>query len=573
MSDNRQGHGPGGAPWSGTEDPAETLRLYLAASNDGVVEHDLLAHTATYSPRWFALLGYEGEDVTAPGPDFWIEASHPDDQETLRAHWRAHVEDGWPFHHTWRMHDKYGELRWILGRSAIRRDDHGRPARAYMLFSDTTDAVRAGLQHLALLNSIRDTIVRVRTDGTVLDIRLGSDDALGRYFADVTVGARLGEAAGGDFSAWLVDAVSQAVADHRVRNVSFVHSEAAAPRYFEARVAPSGSDEGVALLRDVTDQRSLEEELAQARRLESIGQLAAGIAHEINTPLQYIGDNARFLQKVLQRLAPVVERYQELCAASADPDVVAEAHALSRRARVDMLLSRGNPAADACVGGVRQVADIVSAMKSFSHQGRREAAPASLNRSLENTTKVCRNAWKNVADIEFALDPDLPELNCFEAELNQVFLNIVVNAAHALEDRPGEAKGRIFISTRVADEGRVEVRIRDDGPGMSAEVKDRIFDPFFTTKAVGKGTGQGLAVARRIVVERHGGELLCESAPGAGTTFVVRLPRGHHQTGPAAGPSPSSLKARPGHLPSADAPKTESSPGRYSRSAPARNAP
>ena len=276
---------------------------------------------------------------------------------------------------------------------------------------------------------------------------------------------------------------------------------------------------------DLRQRRELELELRQAQRLESIGQLAAGIAHEINTPIQFVGDSAQFLAEAWDDLQCVLDAAIALRSAVLDEgDARTAADALGRsieEADLEFLAEEIPGSVERMMDGVARVARIVSAMKVFSHPGGRELAPADINHALETTLIVARNEYKYVAEVDLDLGT-LPEVQCEIGGLNQVFLNIIVNAAHAIESNHEGELGRISIRTSVRDE-RVVVEISDDGGGIPEEIRERIFDPFFTTKQVGRGTGQGLAIARK-VVERHGGELRCVSSVGVGTTFTIELP-------------------------------------------------
>ncbi len=176
--------------------------------------------------------------------------------------------------------------------------------------------------------------------------------------------------------------------------------------------------------------------------------------------------------------------------------------------------------------GVERVAKIVRAMKEFSHPGPKEKTPTNLNRAIENTVTVARNEWKYVAEITLDLDPDLPLVPCLPQEFNQVILNLIVNAAHAIGDvvgHGGQEKGTISVSTRRKGD-KVEIKVADTGTGIAPEIRSKIFDPFFTTKEVGKGTGQGLAIARSIIVDKHGGTITFETEVSKGTTFTICLP-------------------------------------------------
>jgi PAS domain S-box-containing protein len=281
---------------------------------------------------------------------------------------------------------------------------------------------------------------------------------------------------------------------------------------------------------DVTERNALEDQLRQAQKLESVGQLASGIAHEINTPTQYIGDNVRFLKDAFQSLEVVRTSYERLLAAASNntlsPETVREVTDALETAEAAYLFEEIPKAIDQTLEGVSRVAKLVSAMKEFSHPGTKEKIPLDLNHAIENTVTVARNEWKYVADMETEFDPALPRVSCLPGEFNQVILNLIVNAAHAIADviaRGGAEKGKIKIQTRDSADW-VEIRIEDTGSGIPEKVRARIFDPFFTTKEIGKGTGQGLAIARSVVVDKHGGTIHFETEEGTGTTFIVRLP-------------------------------------------------
>jgi signal transduction histidine kinase len=281
---------------------------------------------------------------------------------------------------------------------------------------------------------------------------------------------------------------------------------------------------------NVTEQRLMEIQLRQAQKLESIGQLAAGIAHEINTPTQYIGDNTVFLREAFQDLWRLVEPTRRLLAGVQGGVCPAELvqtaeHALGQ-ADLGFLEGEIPRAINESLEGVRRVARIVSAMKDFSHPGGSSKKPTDLNRAIESTTLVCRSEWKYVAEMELDLVPGLPMVPCFPDEFNQVILNLVINAAHAIGEALPTArteKGLIRITTR-SGEGFAQITVADSGSGIPEAIRSRIFDPFFTTKPVGKGTGQGLAIAYAVIVEQHGGSIALESEVGKGTTFILRLP-------------------------------------------------
>jgi PAS domain S-box-containing protein len=280
----------------------------------------------------------------------------------------------------------------------------------------------------------------------------------------------------------------------------------------------------ISMLKQTLEERDrLEDNLRQAQKLEAIGQLAAGIAHEINTPTQYVGDNLRFLKESFGELDSLLTKLVEVGGAPAS--------ALLAEADFDYLKEEIPRALNQSLEGVDRVAKIVRAMKEFSHPAREKTA-TDLNRAIQSTITVASNEWKYVAEVDMDLDSNLPTVHCSPAEFNQVVLNMVVNAAHAIADVVGDGgkgKGKIRVKTRPDGEWAV-VEISDTGAGMPAHIQQRIFEPFFTTKEVGKGTGQGLAIAHNVIVDKHGGTIKVVSAPGKGTTFIIRLPIGGAKT-------------------------------------------
>ena len=289
------------------------------------------------------------------------------------------------------------------------------------------------------------------------------------------------------------------------------------------------ADGAVVTFIDISERKRLELELRHSQKLEAVGRLAAGIAHEINTPIQFVGDNTRFLQESFRDVMKLVSRYEvvtEAARTGAAPVESLEALEVARKECDWEFLEEEIPrATEQMLEGLGRVATIVRGMKEFSHVDRTlEKTEADLNRALGSTLVVARNELKYVADVETHFD-ELPRVNCHLGDLNQVFLNLLINAAHAIEDVVKRTGGRGKIEVRTKKDGDwVEVAISDTGGGIPESIQQKIFDPFFTTKEVGKGTGQGLALARSIVVEKHGGTLTFESRPGAGTTFFVRLP-------------------------------------------------
>jgi len=294
----------------------------------------------------------------------------------------------------------------------------------------------------------------------------------------------------------------------------------------EGGVAGAG---GILLLgADITERLVLEAQLAQAQKLESIGQLAAGVAHEINTPIQFIGDNARFVETAFADLDRVLGGHQRVRAAAAEgpvpPELFAEVDRIEAEVEVEFLRQEVPGALAQTRDGVDRVATIVRALKQFAHPERTEMTPANLNQALMSTLTVTQGETRYVADVETEWG-DIPLVTCCVGELNQVFLNIIVNAAHAVAEHVKDSGGRGTIRVETRREGpHVAIAISDTGGGIPERVRDKIFDPFFTTRQVGKGTGQGLAIAHNLVVNKHRGSIDFHTEMGRGTTFYIRLP-------------------------------------------------
>jgi signal transduction histidine kinase len=280
---------------------------------------------------------------------------------------------------------------------------------------------------------------------------------------------------------------------------------------------------------DISERKDLERRLAISQRLESVGQLAAGIAHEINTPVQFISNNMGFLKeandyfngyiKACEAMFMDIQQDEDL------PDAVKKAMSRREEEELAFYLDQSNLAIDESWDGVQRITSIVDSMRYFSHPGDENKASVDLNAAVENTVTVTKNEWKYASEMVLDLDPDLPKIKGLPADISQAVLNLVVNAAHAVSERFAgtEDKGVIMLKT-YAEDGNAVIEITDNGGGIPKNIQSRVFDPFYTTKAVGKGTGQGLAIVHSVVVEKHGGVVDLQSEPGQGATFTIRLP-------------------------------------------------
>ncbi len=315
--------------------------------------------------------------------------------------------------------------------------------------------------------------------------------------------------------------------------------------YLEINAVPFKDKDGtvvgaVCITRDITKRKEAEKErdilnaqLLQAQKLEAVGQLAAGIAHEINTPTQYIGSNIDFFSDCFEDMRSMMDAFlpllEEAKKTGLFPELVNRAEKAMEDADWEYIEEEVISALSQAKEGIGKVTKIVRAMKEFSHPGSKDMKEADINRIIETIATISKNEWKYVSDLVTRLDPGLPPVQCLADELGQVILNMVVNAAHSIEERlggnPESEKGLITVTTSM-DEGLARVDISDTGAGIPKQIIDRIFDPFFTTKEVGKGSGQGLAIARNLIVEKHGGSIDVRTKVGEGTTFTIKIPAG-----------------------------------------------
>lgn len=264
--------------------------------------------------------------------------------------------------------------------------------------------------------------------------------------------------------------------------------------------------------------------LRHQQKMEALGTLAGGIAHEINSPIQYISNNLGFLETAVADIVRLVDAYRgALAESSPPPEVKHHIAGAERAADLAFLHAEVGESVRQALAGVRSISRIVTAIKTFSHPGTAERAPVDVNSVIRDAVVVSHNQWKHVAEVEEDLDDSLPAILGHGDQLGQVVLNLIVNALHAIEDAGKPGKGRIRLSSHDRTDG-LEIRVEDNGIGVPPHLIDKIFEPFFTTKAPGRGTGQGLSIAHSIVARGHGGTIRCESDPGRYTRFTIRLP-------------------------------------------------
>ena len=402
-----------------------------------------------------------------------------------------------------------------------------------------------------LLNAISAVLIVTDVDGVTTIWNPAAEEAFG-WEADSVLGRSILELEWSADSESLVEGIRGALesgSEVQLQDAAFTHRDGSRG-LLSAHVAPvrgpKAERRGAVLLgRHVTERRSCDARLMLSQKLQSIGELASGMAHEINTPTQFISDNARFLQDSFEKLETVFDAVRSLKAAVENEGDTREAQAAildaAEDANLEYLCVEIPQALEESLSGVARVSKIVRAMTALSHPGSRKREQVDVNRAIRDMVTISTNRWKYVASLELELDEQLPLIPGQCDELSQAILNLIVNAADAISEggaRPADAKGTICIGSRLDGDDCV-ITVSDDGAGIPDEVRGRIFDSFFTTKGVGKGTGQGLAISRLVIAEKHEGSIDVESRVGEGTTFTIRLPlvrdtRGQDASGEAA---------------------------------------
>lgn len=464
------------------------------------------------------ILGLSKDTMTA---DEFISSCHPDDREFVNLTRNRGREQMVPYTYDCRIQTPDGRLVYI-GVSAIPIVKDGILSETIGIFQDISDRKKASAAQeenqrflSTILAGIRAAIVMVDcSTGRIVYANSIAQRVLGKPLENLldTDSGTLASGSGdlsGDYTITRPDGTSVPT-QRTILDVTWL-----------------GTPHKAVILFDISERRSLERQLNIAQKLESIGQLAAGIAHEINTPIQYIGDNTRFLKDMFTEMSGFYEDISRLCSQACP---AAGGHICSgiREAldRVDFqfVSTETDAAIEQTIQGVQRVATIVRAMKMFSHPGTEEKSLTDINSLIESTIAVSRNEWKYSADIVTDLDPSLPHVFGHPADLGQVFLNLLVNAAQAVKEKFEKRadKGLIAISTRRQEE-RVVITVTDNGGGIPDSIRMKVFDPFFTTKEVGKGTGQGLSICHTIICDKHKGTIDFTSTVGEGTTFTVSL--------------------------------------------------
>ncbi len=526
----------------------ERYRIIVETAQEAVINIDAEALVTYANPSALAMFGYSAREFLGKN---LFELTDSLDHDLLSRNLDRRRK-GHSDRYELRFRHKNGHRLWtMLNASRLSGPDGGFTGSVGMI-TDISDRVRAEMRlrrnearYRSLVESMHEGLIMTRKKGLITYVNDRFCAMLGRTRAELT-GRNATEFADPASRQRLEQMLSGEIRAMRPEHAGSeeILWEHAAGRHIYSLVSPSpyADEEGkasgfFAVITDTTDRKGLESQLLQSQKLEAIGQLAAGIAHEINTPAQYVGNNIQFIKGALEDLLAVIAGAREFLSAAREAGAPADRadafEALMAERDVDYLAEEVPGAITQTLEGVERISTIVRSVKQFAHPGLAVMAPADLNEAMRSTATVSRNEWKYVAELTLDLDPQLPLVVCMVGEINQVVLNLIINAAHAIADakkKEPDREGRIALTTKLAAPW-AEIRVTDNGNGVPEAVQPKIFDPFFTTKEVGRGTGQGLTISRSIVVEKHKGQLFFETTAGEGTTFVVRLPLQQTKTG------------------------------------------
>ncbi len=521
----------------------ERLEVALQGGNLGIWDWNVQTGMVNFNDRCKQILGYElqGNEVHI---NTWNDRIHPEDLPNIPHILENHIQDSnLPYESEHRMRRGDGNWIWVLERGMVLdKDGLGRPLRAAGTLMDITQrkAVEEALtrseeRYRRLVETMNEGFYIIDPEYRFTYVNPQFCYLLQREETDL-LHHRLPE--------FLEQESSDIFMKHfrkrrssKVENLELVWNRADRSRLFTLiSPAPLFNEDGTykgsfSVVTDITELKNLQIQLLQSQKLEAIGQLAAGIAHEISTPIQYLSNNLQFIKNAQRELF-------HLGGSDCRPptDDTGNGFALQCRAQAIRQPVENNPmtslcteihgAVDESLEGLEHIANIVNSIRQLSYPQHETTEDVDVNEVIKYAIVISKNEWKYVAELETDLEPNLPKIVGFSSELNQVFLNIIVNAAHAIGEKISENKdnkGSIFIKT-LSHDTCIEVTISDNGIGIPKGYEEKIFEPFFTTKDVGKGTGQGLAIAFRVITEKYGGKIYFESQEHKGTSFFITLP-------------------------------------------------
>jgi two-component system NtrC family sensor kinase len=505
----------------------EQLKPVLASVEEGLWEWKVLTRELRVSRRWRELLGYaEGE--LEPTVAMWKTVCHPEDLPEATQLIQAHLEGHTPqLEFAYRARRKDGQWAWILSRARVAtRDSQGTPVRVVGTDVDITARKHSEERLRVLFRALPDLLFRIRADGTFIDWNDGTAEPtalppeafLGKKIQSLPFSS--------SFIEQTLTNVQYAIREGRLTIYEYeLEKQGQGVQRYEARLVRSGPDEAACIVRNITERGLMEERQAQlirAEKLASLGQLAAGIAHEVNNPLSYVMSNLRTLEQHVSGLLPLLGLQHELLQGREGEHLTLSGEQLTRlrelwaQGDMETLIGELPEVIQESLTGTRRITEIVQSLRSFSREDMSTPQSVDLNSELESTLRMVWNELKYKCEVIRELGP-LPRVLCHPTQIAQVFTNLLVNAAQA-----HETFGKIRIRTRHQD-GEAVVEISDTGKGMAPETLSKLFTPFFTTKPRGQGTGLGLSISRDLIT-RQGGRIEVQSEPGKGSTFTVSLP-------------------------------------------------
>ena len=525
---------------SALETSQQSLEFAMRGGNLGLWHWDLNTDYFELTRDWLNSLGYDNLDLQADLQSF-RELLHPDDLVLWTQEDALSIAGDEPYDRQFRLRRKDRTYAWAqaLGRANSQRSD-GSPKSLSGVLIDIDARKKTELRDVGMAKIIEESVNEIyvfdQETFRFMEVNRGGRTNLGYSIQE------LREMTPSDIKPEydkesFVQFVQPLLTGEKDRlEFETIHKRKDGSTYpvmVNLQISQlMGRPVYAAIILDISTQKKLQMQLHQAQKLESIGQLAAGVAHEMNTPMQYVGNNIKFLSDCSENLMEVINAYErhlgiETSGSGSSDSLPKELEEVLIRTRFGYIRQELPNAISESLYGVDRVLKIIRAMKEFSHPGGKKMEPTDLNRALTSTATITQNRWKDVADLHLLLDPDLPPVVCDPGSINQVFVNLIVNAVDAIGEKNqstlSDKNGTISICSQLEGD-QVLIKFIDSGCGMKEEVRSRVFDPFFTTKEVGKGTGQGLSLCHQIVTQKHDGIMQVDSEPGEGTTFHLRLP-------------------------------------------------
>ena len=527
----------------------DVTKEYLATEAQKEIE-ERFRGIATASPVGIAITDTEGNlfyandrmhIITGAGPVElsgmnWLERIHEDERQTLSHDWFK-AEPQRNMRQEVKVVQKEGRLVWVLAQIVELKSMQGDVIGSVLTFTDITKLKEAELAQNRLTAAIEqaaEMVIVTDLGGNITYVNPAFKTITG-YTPEEAVGDNPRILNSGEQNRAFYKELWGKLTSGETWNGRFINIKKNGERYTQdSTIGPIRNKAGaligyVGVARDISDQLMSEAQLRQAQKLESIGELAAGIAHEINTPTQYVNSNMQFLADAFETFSKMLESCQKFQESVKGGNSLEELQTMAEKVideeELKYLAEDIPNALSESKTGLERIAEIVQSVKQLAHPGETTKSYFNLNEISRDAATVSANEWKYIADIDFDLDEDLPNIFCLKGEVGQVLLNLIVNSAHAMVSKfkNSEEKGTIGIKT-YTESDEVVIEVSDNGSGMPKDVAKKAFDPFFTTKDVGKGTGQGLAITHNVVVNMHGGSINVETEEGVGTTFTIRFP-------------------------------------------------